>query len=341
MKPDETYYTDLISRYLFGEATPGEIRELETWVKSDPSHEEIFSGYRKTWKALADDRLEHTADHDRDWIRLKSRINRETTQIPAESIGWTSRFFSLTFRIAAAILLILLPAWLLVRYLEGPSETTLTARSETLEQTLPDGSVVMLDAGSSITYPSRFTGSLRNVRLEGRAWFDVTRDRSHPFVIAAGNTRIRVLGTTFLVNARPGVDQQEVVLASGRVTVYYGNDEARGVCLLPGDRADISTGLPEIRVSRNTDQNFLAWKTKHIVFSGTSLEEVVSVLSGVYHVPVTLSGGEIKNCRITATFEGQPIEPVLNVLAATLDLRIRKTGTGYELSGMGCNPGGR
>ncbi|HNY01751.1 MAG TPA: FecR domain-containing protein [Bacteroidales bacterium] len=338
MKPDDTYYNDLISRYYFGEASPEEIRELELWVKADPSHEELFSGYAKTWKALAGDRIEAHTDLDREWDRLKARISTLPETREARTSVTSLLVFRPVLRVAAAILLLLIPAWFLFRYMSHPADKVLTAGREMVECTLPDGSSVTLDAGSTLTFPTHFTGAFRKVSLRGQAWFEVVHDRSHPFLLSAGNTRIRVVGTTFSVNAIPGKSTQEVVLATGMVSVFYSDDPAHGAYMQPGDRAGISTRNPAIRVTKNDDVNFLAWKTRHILFDATSLEEATSLLTRVYHVPVTLASAELKSYRITATFEGQTLESVLNVLAATLDLRITGTAAGYELSGMAPRP---
>ena len=94
-----------------------------------------------------------------------------------------------------------------------------------------------------------------------------------------------------------------------------------------------------IMKTTNEDVNFLAWKTKHIVFNNTPLNEVVALLTKVYHTSIRLSGDRLSDCRITTTFDRQSLESVLNVLKATLDLQARTTGAGIELSGHGCNKG--
>jgi ferric-dicitrate binding protein FerR (iron transport regulator) len=107
--------------------------------------------------------------------------------------------------------------------------------------------------------------------------------------------------------------------------------------LLPGEKAEMGTDDDIILKTINKDVNFLAWKTKYMVFNNTPLNEVVAVLAKVYHTNIRLSGDRLSNCRITATFDRQSIESVINVLKATLDLQVRNTGAGIELSGQGCN----
>ena len=75
MKTLSTYYTDLIARYLYGEATPAEIQELEQWVKADPEHAASFSAYQKTWKVMENDRLRSTINLDQEWNALQSKLH--------------------------------------------------------------------------------------------------------------------------------------------------------------------------------------------------------------------------------------------------------------------------
>ena len=348
METNSTYHIDLITRYFFGEATPEDIGELEEWLKADPANHEIFSGYQKTWNAVENSRMDDSPDIDNEWNKLYSRISPpETRTIPVAKSNFDVRpsIFNIQYststrwslRIAAIFILVAIPAFLLYRYVSSPSEMQLSAGNEVSEQTLPDGTVVTLNAGSTLTYPSRFKGSSRKVTLLGEAWFEVSHDRSKPFIIAAGNARIEVTGTSFFVNTKTFSNTREVILATGKVKVYYEEKPTEMALLLPGDKAEMSSACCEIRTGMNEDQNYLAWKTKHLVFTNTPLNEVVALLTGVYHTSVRISGNRLSGCRITTTFDKQSLESVLNVLQATLDLQIRNTGAGIELSGHGCN----
>jgi len=326
METNPTYFTDLISRYLYGEATPEEICELENWIKADPANREMFSGYLTTWKTIEKARLESSIDLDREWNVLKSK-----------SVNRKSRIIYLALRIAAIFILVAVPAFILYHYFAKSSDRQLVAGNEVAVHTLPDGTLVTLNAGATLTCPSRFYGSSRNVRLQGEAWFEVVHDKSKPFIIAAGNVRIQVVGTSFFVNTRTFSNTKEIILATGKVRVYYDDNPAKMAFLSPGDKAELTSGGYGIAVARNEDQNYLAWKTKYMVFNNTPLNEVAALLSQVYHTPVRITGNGLGDCRITATFDKQSLESVLNVLKATLDLQVRNTGAGIGLSGHKCN----
>jgi transmembrane sensor len=347
MEPTSTHYIDLIARYFFGEATPDEIRGLEAWVKADPANAALFSEYQKTWKTTENAGIESTLNPDLEWNTLVSKLGLKDDLVPstthvrlstqAKIVNRKSEILYFSLRIAAIFLLLVVPAFFLYRYLAVPTEKQLTAATETVEQTLPDGTVVTLNAGATLSYPDHFEGSFRKVTLKGEAWFEVAHDKTKPFVIAAENVRIRVVGTSFFVNTKTPDDTKEVILSSGIVKVYYNDKPEKSALLLPGDKAELITGGYEITRSVNEDVNYLAWKTRRLVFSNTPLNEVVALLTQVYHTNIRLSGAGLSDCTITATFDNQSLESVLNVLKATLDLQVGNSGAGINLSGKGCN----
>lgn len=361
METNSTYYIDLITRYFFGEATLEEIRELEKWTKADHLNAELFSEYQKIWMTIENERIESSIFLNEEWNKLKSRLsiqheekpepiafeNKNKSEIHQSSfvnrhssfLNRKSKIRSFSLRIAAIFVLLAIPSFFLYHYLSPPVDKQLLTATEVIEQTLPDGTVVTLNAGATLSYPSRFDGSFRLVNLQGEAWFEVAHDKTKPFIIAAENVRIRVVGTSFFVNTKTYHDTKEIILSSGIVKVYYDNKPEKTALLFPGDKAELITDGYVIMKTINEDVNFMAWKTKHMVFNNTPLNEVVALLTKVYHTSIRLSGDRLSDCRITTTFDRQSLESVLNVLKATLDLQVRNTGAGIELSGHGCNQG--
>jgi len=340
MEIKDTYFNDLIIRYLYGEATPEDIIELEQWVKADPANAALFTEFQKTWRTVEQTRIAFSVDIDREWNNLASKLGiGEDDRIQSKIVHRKSKILYYALRIAAISLLLLIPAFFLYRNFNGPSEQQLASGKEISTHTLPDGTRVTLYANATLTYPSRFDGPFRKVALKGEGWFEVAHNKKQPFVIAAGNVRIRVVGTTFSVNTQTIQDTREIILTSGMVRVYYENNPQKMALLLPGEKAELSGNGEEITKTANEDVNFLAWKTRHLVFNNTPLSEVAEVLTKVYLTRIRVYDDQIKDCRITATFDKQSLESVLNVLKATLDLRVHYNGTGFDLSGNGCKQG--
>jgi ferric-dicitrate binding protein FerR (iron transport regulator) len=198
-----------------------------------------------------------------------------------------------------------------------------------LESTLPDGTQVALNAGSSLKYPENFKGKEREVILQGEAFFDVTHDEKKTFVIKAQELQIKVLGTSFYVNTQRNENTIEVVLMKGSVQLDFNEKQ---MVLKPGDKAIILKHHGEIVRQENNDPNLLSWKTKIMQFTDTPLHEIVEVLENVYHKDIVVLTPEINNRVVTATFEGQSLEAVLLVLQSTINIAAKPNGNRIELS---------
>lgn len=343
MNDQSAYYTDLIARYFSGEITEEELRMLSDWLKSDSQNTDLFNQYRKTWQLVEKQHISTSIQIDKEWKALQLKMNAGSAADAAEprliSLPAINRFSFLqkVWKAAAVVIVLLASSFLLYYYVSKPGEITVTAQAGNTEQVLPDGSVISLHKGSRITYPAQFAENSRKVTLRGEAYFKVTHDKSKPFIVASGDARVEVLGTQFNINTQADAGAMEVVLTKGKVSVYYQGHPVDKVILLPGEKAVLSPDQESISKSTNTDANYMAWKTRMLVFDNQTLAQVVSTLQEVYQVKVTLADPQLAGCRVTATFNDQSLGSVLQVLKETLGLQITSTGDRYEISGKGCN----
>lgn len=344
MNNNSTYYTDLITRYFSGEITEEELRLLSEWLKADPQHEEAFVQYKKTWQLIERQNIHSSINVDQEWVTMQAKMNA-----PASGKDASAKVISLAqnksraafsmqniWKMAAAVTILLVSSFLLYFYILNPSEIVVTASAGNLEKMLPDGSVVSLHAGSEITYPSKFAVNMRKVGLKGEAYFKIAHDKTRPFIVASGDARVEVLGTQFNVKSNSSSNTMEVVLTSGRVSVYFKEKPQENVLLIPGEKAILNAGQKQIHKLTNTDDNYMAWKTRLLVFNDETLAQVVNTLQNVYQTPVHLADVQLSGCRVTASFNNQSLESVLQVLKETLDLKVKQNGNKIEISGKSC-----
>ena len=366
METDPTYPIELITSYLAGEATGDDLVFLEAWLKADPGNRKIFDDYRKTWFALEHAKsslnisdewkafnavhgTRYTA-HDKDAVHgtgftvhgndavRGSRFTVHGKEEEETGKVLSNRYVSLgmVYRIAAIIVILLIPSIFLLRYFSKPAQEQLTANSTIKIGTLPDGTSVTLNKGAVLDYPSSFIGNKRSVRLRGEAWFEVRHDNAKPFIILSDNVKVEVLGTTFYVNTHAGNNSMEVILNSGSVAVYFDNQIENRIILAPGEKAEINTEGEKIVKDINTDPNYRAWMTQRFVYNSEPLVNIVDGLNRVYHANLRITTPGSSYCLVTATFDHQSIESILHVLQATLDLRIINHGSWTEISGKKC-----
>jgi ferric-dicitrate binding protein FerR (iron transport regulator) len=322
------YENDLITRYLSGEASPEDIAQLSSWLSEDPANAKVFEEYQKIWSDL-DQHAVSGISIDDEWERFEKKIQADN--IPAISARRTS--FNYFLRIAAALIILLIPGYFVFHYLTIPAGMNLVASAGILEDQLPDGSFVTLNKGSSVAYVAK-RGKERSVKLEGTAYFRVAHDNSRPFIVACDDMRVEVLGTSFMVSTPSGDGKLEVTLDTGKVALYKAGKDSERVFLEPGQKAVISGD--QISVMKNDDRNYMSWKTKKLVFINDPLSLIVSEIEKMHGTRIRLSDPSIAGCRVTATFDHQTDESMLNVLKETLSLSLEKNSSGYVLSGNGC-----
>jgi len=344
MDEKTTYYTGLITRYFSGEIQGDELHLLSDWLKQDTKNEEAFKQYQKTWQLIEKKHIHSSVDLNLEWEFLHRKIENsdsvDENEVKVVSINQDKskniQFFRQIWKVAASVTILLVSSFLLYFYFSKPANIVVTAQATTIEQTLPDGSVVSLHAGSQIIYPEKFASNHRNVELKGEAYFKVVHDKTKPFVVASGDAMVEVLGTQFNVNTHSADGAMEVVLTSGKVSVYYKANPKQNVLLMPGEKAELNVVQKQIRKSANTDPNYMAWKTHILSFDNENLAQVISTLQKVYQTPILLSDNQLAGCRVTASFNNQTLGSVLEVLKETLDLQIIQNGNTIEVAGKGC-----
>jgi ferric-dicitrate binding protein FerR (iron transport regulator) len=171
--------------------------------------------------------------------------------------------------------------------------TMRTPRGGRYQLALPDGTLVWLNAASSITYPIAFTGRQRSVKISGEVYFEVTKNKEQPFVVDVdGRTTVEVLGTGFDVNAYTDEGSVKTTLLEGSVKVGT-------VLLRPGEQAQLGQKGTSVVHNVNLDK-VMAWKNGLFNFEDVDLKEVMRQLARWYDIEVIYEKG-VPNIR----FEGE------------------------------------
>lgn len=165
---------------------------------------------------------------------------------------------------------------------------------------LSDGTKVFLNSDSRLKYPVRFDGEYRKVELSGEAFFEVSQDSLHPFIVDTKNLETRVLGTSFDVLAYPDEPTTKTTLLSGRVQVRV-HDSSLEEVLVPGMQASWSTGAKEITIKKVNVEMQSLWRDRIIMLDDNDLESVMRMLSRWYDVTYEFRGDR----SVKHTFTGK------------------------------------
>ena len=190
---------------------------------------------------------------------------------------------------------------------------------------LADGTTIHLNAGSRLIYPVRFQGKRRVVTLEGEGYFDVKKDKDHPFVVHTDFGDVTVLGTTFNINAYKNAEACYATLVSGNVN-FNTTDGLKQVMLNPGEQAVISA-KKEITKRLVDVEEYIGWTKGVYVFNNKSLGDIMNTLEKWYNVQVYYENSSLRNLTYTGNLERyESINTFLDALQSTGDLTYKISG---------------
>lgn len=304
---------DLIIKYISGEITPEERKELFSRAERDAScREELLAAI--TLRSLSD-WLPHEEDIPASIEKLmdfkRTRREKKRSMPVRHWMGY-----------AAAVCLAVLSTWAVMNSSHPSSavydDTAVyqefsTPAGQRAQVKLYDGTTVWLNASSTLRYPNRFDVKERRVELDGEAYFEVSKDERRPFIVVTEKMNVKVLGTKFNVFAYRGQDVFSALLVEGSVEVSDAHESAGTMRLEPYEEAVREEGRFVRRQVRNTD--FLLWKDGIYAFDDATLGDIVRKLELYYDVTISVENAALESYRFSGKFRQRDgVENVLRTL---------------------------
>ncbi len=201
--------------------------------------------------------------------------------------------------------------------------TIMTPKGRQYHITLSDGTRVWLNSATTMTFPARFQGDLREIKLDGEAYFEVQRAENWPFVVHANQQKIEVLGTHFNVNTYREDKITYTTLLEGKVSVSTASQEK---ILRPGQQATTTAQSHALEVKNIEAKDVLAWKDKMFVFNNEEIQQVMRQVSRWYDVEVIYLNG-MEGKRIGGSIPRfENVEELMEALQATGLLQYQMKG---------------
>jgi len=313
----------LLGKYLSGEAVPEEAMAVDDWLHQSAENSAAFRELAAIWHNASGHAPHRLPDKAAAWQEIKGRM--PATRVVRSNKHWLA--------IAAGIILIVGCFAVVQLFKKKPIETfsqvTLYATNEAKADTLPDHSVVTLSKSSSLHYPADFNIKTRELLLEGEAFFDVAPNPAIPFIVNAGDIKIKVLGTSFKVERQQGIVR--VVVQTGVVSMYH---TAAQQTVKAGQ-----TGVYEPEGQRLYIEAAKAPASEAHVFDfhDARLEEIMQALGQAYGFKPVFENTELRDCRMSAEFDNKPLDYVLDIVSTTLNVQIQVKDKVAYISGEGCN----
>lgn len=188
---------------------------------------------------------------------------------------------------------------------------------------LPDGTSVWLNANSTMQYPASFDSKQRTVILRGEAFFDVAKDKKHPFVVQTENYAIEVLGTTFNVNAYPDKDDFETALMQGSVNISSIINPSRKITLAPKQKVYLNKG--ELTVANINDYDHYLWRNGLICFRDQPFADIMREFEKCYGIDIVINNKKVEEYYYTGKFrQTDGVDYALRILQGDLHFHYKK-----------------
>jgi ferric-dicitrate binding protein FerR (iron transport regulator) len=300
----------LISRYLNGECTIEEQKELIAWIEDSPANSKYFLELKDTWDLLRNVR-ENSAQ------QLVLFYKNQYSKAKSSRIVWVRSLSAV-----AAVLLIGLVLTVLIPFQSTVKQTgnlqvfsvPLGSRSKVV---LADGSVVNLNSGSELQFSSAFNSGNRIVNLTGEAFFNVKTDKEHPFIVKTRDFDVKVTGTKFNVCSYNDNAFSTATLAEGIINLKT-NKNSEDIKIEPGTKFLINRKSNEHLLAEADIESEIAWKDDQFIFKNIPFPELAKRFERWYDVKLSYNDKRLQNYNFTGKFKNQEtIWQVLDALKLT------------------------
>lgn len=275
-------------------------------------NEIYFQQTKRIWDNAAETQRLQGIDVEKSVLNFRLRLDEATYSEPRRIFSWSKVA-------AAAVVVIAVGIWIysketavnyIVKKTDGAVDSVL----------LNDGSKIILAANSTVSYPETFSNAERPLNLlKGKAFFLVAKDSKRPFEVSIGNSKVKVLGTSFNISySETNID---LLVETGKV-MFTPNEKSKPSILQAGQ--GINYRYVENTIQMNNNENASAWFTKELRFVDTPLDEVCRQLSEYYGIHIELHDRKLTVKKFNANFKNTSLEEALTALKETYSIKIKR-----------------
>lgn len=302
----------LLHKFRSGDITPAEFQDLRT-------HMDTISDVEL--KHLLEAEWEEFEDHS-PLSEEKMKTLYEGLHIRSEEVKPRFTLKRYWMQIAASLLLLIAGSLTVLTFMQQNEINALAEQNVVIRSgdygkslvTLPDGTIVHLNAKSSLTYSQDFGRNDRKVALSGEGFFEVKKDTEKKFTVGTGYMDIAVLGTKFNVYAYETKDIVEMSLVEGSVDVTTSRSPYQSIRVKPNEKVVYNKRTGNLLHERTSNKMETAWMNKELVFRSERLEDVFRCLSRKFAVTFSVDDETLLNDVYTGTFDDENVESIMRVL---------------------------
>lgn len=294
-----------------------EKQELEFWLTESTDNQRQFDDLKKIYEATRDLRIDFQPDEYKalELLNRKLKVRRV--------IVWSRR-------IAASLVSLFILTRIIMLALPDFNRVEVASTDQQVIY-LPDSSKVTLAANSKLNYHNQFVGKERDVVLQGKAYFEIKPNKQLPFVIRTQNTKIKVLGTKFLVDASE-LNKEIVVVDEGHVAFCSVKSDRNNTLELTANEIGVWNSTNNSFTEQlNIDLNLNAEISKRMIFKEAPLNAVIRDFERCYQVKIELADKRLEMRKYSGSYSNLEVEKAIQILGNSLNLTISKNGNTYIL----------
>ena len=303
-------------RYIKGEILSDvEIIEILDWIESSPENQKKYTLLKNLWVVTGIDH--HDLIEVPDFSFREAKLVQFRPHLMASFMKYAAVFVLAFFLGSVSFLLINSKEH---KALSMKFNTIKVPNGQRSQITLYDGTKVWLNSGTTFRYPVLFSSKSREVNIEGEAFFDVAKDKEHPFILNAGNLSVEVLGTHFDVCAYPEENELSTTLVEGSVNVLNTTTGKR-VILKPGEQVVLNRLTNGLEINAVNTDLYTSWKENLLKFDNATFEEVIKKMERWYDVKIFVASGIDTKDRYTMKIKTESLREMLQLVAKTTKIK--------------------
>ncbi|QHV96537.1 FecR family protein [Spirosoma endbachense] len=326
-------FDKIAESYLAGNCSPDEISLLQEWADLHCTADNLTLAFKNETDIQQTER------------KLWDRIQSNT--VPIRKLNWLTRSRNLwAVGIAASLMLFFFAFPYLFQNQSTDSKRGIETKNvaDSRQTTvLPDGSIVVLGKNASITTDVSYGKQTRTVYLTGEAFFDVKHNTQLPFLVHVGELVTEVLGTSFYIKPQLAGKTVEVIVKTGKVSVYTINrkdaKKLNGVIITSNQKAlyDAQSKTITPNLIDNPELINAATLLPVLTFNEKTIETILPLLSKAYGVEIVVANPNLKQCVFTGNLTGLPMYDQLELICGAINAQLEVRGTTIFISGDGCS----
>lgn len=328
---NEDYLRKLVKRYLDKKSTDEELEVFVYLMKQGKLDSYIQEAMDITIQEVTTESILHSD-------KPELTVMPDSTATP--DYKNKKNYFIPYLKIAASILLVSGLLTIIYLYQNKQTATAIVSINNRtgiiFKQVLPDGTKVWLNPNASLSFPAKF-GKLREVTMQGEAFFDVTKDHKHPFQITTGQVLTKVWGTSFRIRSIPGENNTKVTVLTGKVSVSIPeknqttsenssvtlkktsitSNKTEEIMLFPQQEATYQK-IAHHLLKTPVSADLTIWRNVSLSFENETIENVTRILSKHYHLQIQAEGTQLNQYRLTADFTDKNLADILFLICRSV-----------------------